>query len=396
MKTEKTELDAGEGRKNRRKALRKKKGVTVAVIVLTLFLAMIAAFFAVPAILSSGRSNIGYENENASEALQNGDGFVFSVDSGTIDSLNNVSGGGVISAGNSILSFKRNGSVSDAVKTGYSSQSVKFSGSDYIVFERSTGKYSIMDKNGTVHSSQLDEEIINAAVSSGGEYIIISRKSLSTSFVTVYSTKNTVLFRWECSTGYLTDCAISPNGKNFAVAEFDVKNGNSKTVVRTFTTKSTDVEKEIEISGAVFSMKFLTSDSLGIITDSGYIIENVKSGETKTADYALDNVSASFFSDNNYAAVLKSDFGSLGRNSISVFDRSANEIFSREIDEEVISFFVDKSFVYVMTSCKITVYALSTGEEHASYETVGGLRRMCVLSGRIFCATDTDVYKYGK
>lgn len=384
--------------KRRKKAVRKtdgkKKKPVLPVIIFTVILISLAAFFAIPTIIQAGRENIPDFGVQTGRTVEKGSNFLFTPESGETGGIYSLSGTGVISSGSSYISFDRQGRIISQTRTGYSSSSMKHSGKRYIVFERSTGKYTLMDKNGSVYSSQLDGEIINAAASSGGNYVIISRKTLATSLLTVYSYKNEILFQWECNDGYLTDCAISSDGKKIAAVLFDVENGTESSEVLTFTIKSTDVEQRISGESVVYSVRFINGSKIGILTDKKYIVADFSSGETVSADYEYDTLSKSYLSENGYTAVLKSDFGSIDSKNITVFDRKAKVIFDREIGNDVTDFCIDRSFVYVMTPGKIILYALSSGEEHSSVETVGGLKYINVISGKIFCAAEDGLYMY--
>lgn len=374
----------------------KKRGTVIIVSFVLIFAVCAALFYAVPTIMSLKRDNISESGDITSLSGED-DALLFSVDSGEIRDITPLSGGGFITTSNSLISIKKDGGIIDITKTGYSSPVTKTAGKYYIVFERSTGKYSIMKKNGTVFSSQLDGEIINADIAQNGNYLIMSRKTLSSSLVTVYSKKNEILFQWECNDSYLTNCAIAPRGKKIAVVSFDVNGGEQKSKILTFTTKSVDVEREIDCgSDTVCAMRFLSGDSIGIVTDKRYIIANIQSGEEKEISYEYDVISGSAFGENSNAAVLKSEFGSLDKSTLSLYNKSAEEIFSCKINEKVIDFCFDKSFVYVMTACKITVYSVAKGEVYSEVETAGGLKYMSVISGRIFCSSDTGLYKYDR
>lgn len=385
-------------RKNQKEKTAPKKHLIIIVAVVIILALIAAATYFVPTILSSRRENISDFNQDYVSALDGDDkALLFSLESGEIKDIKNISGTALIFATNSLTTMQRDSTVIDVTKPGYSQPVVSCSGKNYIVYERSTGKFSIMDKNGTVHTDKLDSEIISAAVAENGNYIIISRKTLSSSLLTVYSGSNKILFSWECNSTYLTNCAISSNGKQFAVSTLNVENGQQVSSVLTFNTKSVDVEKEIEAGNeVVYALKFIGNGKIGIVTEKKYIIADARTGESESADYEYDVVSGSYFASNNNLAVLKSAFGSIDNNNVTVYDRNAKEIFSREVGEKVVDFCLDKSFVYVMTSGKITIYAISTGEEYSVIETAGGLKHINVFSGRLICSSDSGIYCYDR
>lgn len=388
-----------EEKKQKADRKKEKKSKKKAVLIIFLIIIVIAAalFYLVPTLMNRARPNVDIYDEYSTSAETADENLLFSVDSSRINDITALSSGGYITTGNSLISVKNDGSIVDITKPGYSMPVTKAAGKRYMVFERSTGNFAIMGINGTMHSSKTEGEIINADISQSGNYIIISRKTLSTMLVTVYSKNNEIIFQWECNETYLTGCAISANGKNFAVISFDVENGEQVSKVITFTVKSVDVENEIELqSDIVYALRYLNDNTLGIVTDNRYIISPAQGEIKETINYEYDVVSGVAFGSGNRVAVLKSDFGLLDNSNITVFDRSGKEIFDVAINENVTDFCLDSSFVYVLSPSKITVYALSSGELVSSIETTGGLKYIDVFSGNIFCASDTGIYKYSR
>lgn len=391
---EKERNNKGERVKKTKKNSSKKSFRVVAVILALAVVITGVAYYTLGSVLGSNWNNMfEYYGEYISQPETDSGDCVFTAVGGEIKDLRKLSGSGLISTGTTCIAFKRNGVVTSAENTGYSSSVIKTAGKNYIVFERSTGKYSIMNNKGKVFSSQLDSEIVNADISFGGNYVIISKKTLSSSLLTVYSAKNEILFQWECNDRYLTDCAISPNGKTLIAASFDVENGEKITKLLVFNTKSVDIEREIDIENhTVYSLKFLSGDSLGIITDENYIIANVTNAETKSFSYEYDSISDFFFSDNSSAVIVRDSFGTLDASTVSVVDRNCAAIMNCVINEKIVGVCCDKSFVYVLCNDKILVYAISTGELSSTIETAGGMKYIAALSGKIYCCSDTDFY----
>ena len=266
-----------------------------------------------------------------------------------------------------------------------------------MVFERSTGKFTIMNKRGIIYQSQLDEKIINCDIASNGNYAIISEKTLSISLVTLYSSKNKVLFQWECSDEYLTDIALSSNGKSLAVAGLFVKNSGSGSKVLFFKSNSTDVEKTFEFDESViYKVKFLRGNNIGLVTNTAYMTLNIDKEEIKKDSFDYDTVDGYQFNENMNTAILKTKFGSLNEHSIVIFDRNCNQVFETDIDSEVVDFKLDKNQLYILTSGGVMIYQLSSGNFIKTVEVPAGIKKISVFSKCIICSDEKSVYKYDK
>lgn len=306
-----------------------------------------------------------------------------------------LSNGNVVMTTNSLISFKSDGTVRSSDKLGYSNPLVKSKGDNYIVFERSTGKYAILNRAGVVYHNDGGDEIINADISKNGNYALITRKTQASSILSVYSSSNKILFQWECTDEYLSQVALSKNGKTVAVSSIGVKNGEAYSRIMFFKTDSTDVEGEIEYTGeSVYVIRFIGNRELSVVTDKNYMIADSSSLESQVVSYDYDVIDGYTFADNNSAAILKKAFGTLDKRILTVIDKNAEVKFEKEFDKDIVDFKIDNKNVYVMMTGEIVVYSISSGEKLNVTETDGGLNSMFVNDGYIYCLSDTDVYKY--
>jgi len=225
-----------------------------------------------------------------------------------------LSDGNIVLTTNSLVSFKSDGSVRSSDKLGYSNPLVKSKSGNYIVFERSTGKFAIMNRMGVVYHSDGGDEIINADIAKNGNYAIITRKTQASSVLSVYSSSNKLLFQWECTDEYLSQAALSKNGKTVAVSSIGVKNGEAYSKIMFFNLDSTDVEGAFEYTGeSAYVIRFIGNKELSVITDKSYMIADLRSMESQVISYDYDVVDGYAFADNNSAAILKKAFGTLDK-----------------------------------------------------------------------------------
>ena len=306
-----------------------------------------------------------------------------------------LSDGNIVLTTNSLVSFKSDGSVRSSDKLGYSNPLVKSKSGNYIVFERSTGKFAIMNRMGVVYHSDGGDEIINADIAKNGNYAIITRKTQASSVLSVYSSSNKLLFQWECTDEYLSQAALSKNGKTVAVSSIGVKNGEAYSKIMFFNLDSTDVEGAFEYTGeSAYVIRFIGNKELSIITDKSYMIADLRSMESQVISYDYDVVDGYAFADNNSAAILKKAFGTLDKYILTVIDKNGEKKFEKEFDKDIVDFKIDDKNVYVMMTGEIVVYSISSGEKLNITETDGGLNSMFVNDGYVYCLSDTDVYKY--
>lgn len=335
------------------------------------------------------------ENSEVSRGELKDENILMTVDNSQLIKGFALSDGNVVVTTNSFISFKSDGTIRATDKLGYAKSVVKTAENKYLVFERSTGKYAILNRSGVVYHNDNGDEIVNGDISKSGNYAIITRKTQASTVLNVYSSSNKLLFSWECTDEYLNLVALSPNGKTVAVTTVGVKNGEAYSKVLYFYIDSSNIEGEMEYAGEnIYAMKFTGSKEVGVVTDLSYMIVDLKELKSNVISYDYDILSGFFFNDNSNIAVLKREFGTLDKTILTVTNSNGENIFEKEFSDNVIDFKIDKKNVYIMTMGEIHIYSLSSGDEKNVITTNGGLKSMFVNDNSIYCLSDIDIFKY--
>lgn len=335
------------------------------------------------------------ENAEVTRGELKDENILMTVDNAQLSKGFALSDGNVVVTTNSFISFKSDGTIRATDKLGYAKPVVKTADNKYLVFERSTGKYAILNRSGVVYHNDAGSEIVNGDISKSGNYAIITRKTQASTVLNVYSSSNKLLFSWECTDEYLNLVALSPNGKTVAVATAGVKNGEAYSKVLYFYIDSSDIEGEMEYAGEnIYAMKFTGNKEVGVVTDLSYMIVDLKELKSNVISYDYDILSGFFFNDNSNIAVLKQEFGTLDKTILTVTNSNGENIFEKEFSNNVIDFKIDKKNVYVMTMGEIHIYSLSSGDEKNVITTNGGLKSIFVNDNCIYCLSDIDIFKY--
>lgn len=378
-------------KKSSKKAKKKIKKNIFKRVIFTLAIVLFVSA-AIYTVYSTAQLTHGNQTEHGELKDQN---VLLSVENAQIEKGFALSNGNILMTSNSFVSFKTDGAIRSTDKLGYSNPIVKQAGDKYIVFERSTGKYAIMNRMGVVHHNDGGDEIINADIAKNGNYALITRKTQASSVLSVYSSSNKLLFQWECTYEYLNQVALSNNGKTVAVSAIGVKNGEGYSKLIYFNVDSTDVEGEIEYTGeSVYVIKFIGNKEVSVITDMSYMIADLDTLQSQVISYDYDVLSGYSFGNNSSVAVLKQEFGTLDKNILTVIAKNGEKVFEEEFNDDIVDFKIDNKNIYVMMTGEIIIYSISSGERKNEITTDGGLNSMFVNDGCIYCLSETDVYKY--
>lgn len=360
-----------------------KKILRTLIIVIAVALVALTALYVVPQV----------KNEVERTDSAEGD-LLFTVDSELTDGIK-LSSGNIAVTGKSLISFKANGEKRYTENIGYSSPVFKSSDKKYIAFERSTGKYTVADKSEIIYQGDLEEEIINADIASNGNYAIITRSAQSTLVATVYSSKNATMFSWECTDDYLTDVALSKNGKSVAVSSINVSNGDPYSRIYYFNVDSLEIESKLEYPNeTVYRIKFIDNKKISVITDISYMIADMKEAQSQVVSYEYDELAGFSFGSKSSVAILKKEFGSLNDKNLMVIDKNCEKVFEKSIESDILDFKTDSKNVYVLISGKILVYSISSGERGDDIEVDASSSKLMISGNNAFTFSENSVYKY--
>lgn len=366
------------GRKKQKKILK------AMIIIISAALLAFTAFYVAPQV----RQSI-----NSSKSEDNGDA-ILSFDREIVGAMH-LSGGEIVVTTNSVVSVKSNGEERYSENLGYSSPVFKASDRKYIIFERASGKYTVGDKSKVIYSADLDDEIIGGDVASNGSYALITRTAQSTQCMSVYSSDNEQLFVWECSDDYLTDVALSKNGKAIAVSALNVVNGDIYSRIYFFYTNSLGIEGKIEYPNeTVYKIKFIDNENVSVVTDISYMKANMKERRSQVVSYEYDELSGYSFGSKSSVAILKKEFGSLNEKKLSVINKKCESVFEASIESEILDFATDSKKVYVLISGKVLIYSVSSGEMVGDVHVDASVSKLLVSGKKIFGLSENEVYMY--
>lgn len=367
-----------EKRKNQKKILR------TLIVLIAVALVALTAFYVAPQV----RNTVSQTSNEA-----DGD-MIFNTDSEIVDAIK-LSSGNIAVTGKSLISFKSSGEKRYTENIGYSNPVFKTADRKFIVFERSTGKYTIADKSDIIYQADLEEEIINADIASNGNYAIITRSTQSTLVVTVYSSKNTAVFSWECTDDYLVDVALSKNGKSVAVSSMNVNNGDPYSRIYYFNVDSLEVESKLEYPNeTIYRIKFIDNKKISVITDISYMIADMKERQSQVISYEYDELSGFSFGSKSSVAILKKEFGSLNDKKLIVIDKNCEKVFEKSIESDILDFETDAKNVYVLISGKVLVYSIASGERSDDIEVDPSSTKLLIAGSDVFTFSENTAYKY--
>ena len=142
---------------------------------------------------------------------------------------------------------------------------------EYIALAENGGtKVCLYSAGEPIYAVDVENEILNANVSSRGDVVVVTKKDFFKGAVVVLNKQGEQVFSWSSGV-YSVICAdISPSGRRIAVGFLDDKDG-IKGIVQFFNIDEKESYKTVEIPGsAVFKLEF-SGETLNVFTNNRLI-----------------------------------------------------------------------------------------------------------------------------
>ncbi len=334
--------------------------------------------------------------KNMNEISQSGSGFPLSFSSNDIVDIEAVGSNVYVVSNEMLFCISSSGKLVFSQVINYSEPVIKANGNYGIVFDRLGGKYTLLSKKKVVYSGQsIDSaQIITAAVSSNGSYVIASRSSEAASVLTYYDKNGKEKFSWACMKDHIVSAAISSNGQNLACAALSAFDGEIETKVYLLNIYSNETKFEYKIkNSAAIDIRFASSNRLLLLCNNKRLLLSSKGEGSIISEEKYTSSLLNSYSDNDgYSVTLTLKFGSFGGYEIKNYspDNSVNYIF--ETSEKVTDILCLGKRTYILTDTEV-IFVNSFGNEskRIKLETAG--LGMCLAGGKIYCYSLGTLYK---
>ncbi len=150
--------------------------------------------------------------------------------------------------------YNKNGKLLQAVSHGMSKPLLEESEARYLLYDRDRYKILIYNYSGLLYQNQFEKSIVSADICRSGSYAVVTASDSFQNTVTVYNKDNEVEYSWNSANFYVTDTALSDDGKQLAVSLLESKDGSFNSYVYILSFDSADPKYKYTFSDVVSSL----------------------------------------------------------------------------------------------------------------------------------------------
>ena len=264
---------------------------------------------------------------------------------------------------NSFQVFNKNGKQA-AVRSHFMSRpAMKTAGRYAALIDIGNKKYQLEGISDTIFKGTSDHSLISCAVSETGRFAIVTQgssyNSAMLSSVDVFDHKGNSLHLWHTSDRYVTDVAMSADGKRIAMCGINASDGlmHSSIVIH-------EIGDDVPIAEMtcpnvmLYAVEFTGSDTLIAIGDSCMFVVSPDGSSCERHDF--EGSLKSFDVDKDAgAAVFTTGVDGANRGVLSVYDEDGSERFSGEVPLEGTAVSLSQSGCCVLGHGALACYRLN-------------------------------------
>ena len=353
---------------------------------------------------NDGTTSVTVQNEqtsnnavkNESEISQSGSGFPLSFSSNDIVDIESVGSNVYVVSNEVLFCISSFGKLVFSKVINYSEPVIKSNGNYGIVFDRLSGKYTIMAKKKVLFSGQSMDaaQIITAQISSDGSYAIASRSTDSACILTYYDKNGKEKFSWACTKDHIVSVAISSNGQNLACAALSASDGEIETKVYLLNIFSDETKWEYTIKGtAAIDIHFASSNKLMLLcNDRRVLLDSKGEGSMVSTNEYSTSLLGSYSDCDGYSVTLTTKFGSFGGYEIKNYSPGNTENYVFETDGKVTDVLCSGKKTYLLTDSEIIcINSFGNETKRIKLETAG--LGMCLAGGNLYYYSLNNLYK---
>ena len=349
---------------------------------LSLILALVLIIVSAVAGLNIARKTAS----DAYEGQKQGNGFPVSFSTNDIRDVRAMGKTIVVLTKKFVTGLDKSGDIVWEHSIAYGDPAVFTSESYTVVFDRLSNKYALIDKYGVVSERKADisTQIFNAKVTDDGKVLLSLKSDSSSSLVCLKDKKGEDKLIWSCTQEYVTDLALSSDGKTLFCGSVGASGGEMYTKVYALTVKN-GAEKSYTIpSSSCVGINAISSSKFNLITAEGlYVFDSSKEEMLiSTSLFTSKLIYLSSDSDGNIAAVTDST-GNLSHSILTVYTNKAEEEYSLSLENGIEDIFANKDEAVVLYGDYII--SVKNGEIHRKLFFENKAAGVIKVSNQVYC-----------
>lgn len=274
---------------------------------------------------------------------------------------------------------------------------MKTSGRYALLMDIGGTKYRLEAISDTLVAEKTGNVIIGGAMARNGSFAIITQGSdynnSMLSSAEVYDCKGNVLHKWHSAEHYITDAALSADGKYLAMCGVWAKDGELLSCIIMHKVGSKGELAKIDLPKTLcLSLEFTNTNTLYAVCDNKLVVVNGYGSEHESFEYN-GTLQAYDISYENGAAVYTAPVMGESSGVLTLYDSRGQKRFDKQVPLYGVSVSLDETGCCVLGRGGLMAYHLS-GEQINSWETGVSAEDILLIGSRAYLIEGISIEQY--
>ena len=273
------------------------------------FLILLASFLSVVIFINREKFAPDYIGAYISDVFaerQHGGGYPYKISGNKVSSENfkNIDKSLLLLSDTTLAALNTSASMMQKEQHSFPSPMLRVSGTRAIIYDLGGKHLKIKSKSKTLLSAEMENNIISAAVSNAGIFGVVTEVNNFLGQLTIFAKNGKdVYYKYNFADHYITDMAISENGKSATVCGSTAKNGSMVSSVYVFDYRSETPKVKLDYEDNMFiRVEYLSNGNVVAVGDHLVTVINPRTGEKH--DYNYENKTLIHFDVNKNGGIL--------------------------------------------------------------------------------------------
>ena len=262
---------------------------------------------------------------------------------------------------------------------GYSDPDMDVYNGRALLYDRTTGKFTVMNSSKIIGDGTVETAIYTAAMGKDGTVAFSVRSDSAQSELVVYNEKLEKIFAWECAQEKIFDIAVAPNGRSAALILVGSENAvtYSRLVVLNFN-KDEPIETDIKYDDALLFDVIYPSRNT-VIAYSTDFKTTVKGGKEHSEDYSFGSstLACEAVSDSGRSAIVLHEYANDAKPKVAAFNKNSKLLFEKTFDQKIHAIACTDRYVAVLTDDAVELISSSGKTAKTIEASKNGKRVIC-------------------
>lgn len=265
-----------------------------------------------------------------------------------------------------VSSYKLSGKQNISLPVLLRAPSVETSKSYYIAYDLGGLNFYVVNNSKLLFSNTCESKILNVNANKSGKFSVITDGTDCKSLVSIYNDEFLPYYKFHSSDNYVSDAAVSPNGKDVAIITYGAREGSFSSTLCLAHTNENGFYKTADLGDVVsFHTSYLSDRRILVVTDKGTSIYDSDGNLISTVSY--DGLSLKAFSTSDkQVAILLDNYSNGGNSKLLFINKIGEKVNEIDFETDIFSISCAGKYTSVQFSDKCVVYDIN-GETHCEF-----------------------------